>query len=274
MLALEALFESGVDPAETMLSLPEDLARLYGGSLPLAPRTLFANFVQSIDGVVKIRGEPSAASMISGDAEADRFVMALLRACADAVFIGAGTLRDAPGHRWTPEGIYPTLAPSFAALRRRIGLTGEPRLVVLTAGGAIDPGHRALRAGALILTTASAAVRLGPVLPPSCELVVLGDGPLVDVALVPPALRARGWERVLSEAGPDVTGQLLGRGLVDELFVTQSPVLSGGTRDEREGLAGRRVVSGGLDAPAGLRSLRRHGSYLFLRYRLNRLPGG
>lgn len=274
MLALEALFEAGVDPAETMLSLPENLARLYGGSLHLAPRTLFANFVQSIDGVVKIRGEPSAASMISGGAEADHFVMALLRACADAVLIGAGTLRDAPGHRWTPEGICPELASSFADLRRRLGLPPEPALAVVTAGAAIDPGHRALRAGALILTTSGGAARLGPVLPLTCEIEVLGDGQRLDVARIPPALRARGWQRILSEAGPEVTGQLLAHGLLDELFVTQSPVLSGGTGNEREGLAGGRVVPGGLDAPAGLRSLRRHGSHLFLRYRLSGLPRG
>jgi len=43
--------------------------------------------------------------------------MGLLRACADAVLLGVGTLRATPGHQWTPEHIYPDRAESFAELR-------------------------------------------------------------------------------------------------------------------------------------------------------------
>src|SRR5205814_8393664 len=63
----------------------------YGGN----PRWtgVAANFVESLDGVVALpeaRGE--SGGVVSGGSEADRFIMGLLRACADAVLIGAGTL--------------------------------------------------------------------------------------------------------------------------------------------------------------------------------------
>ena len=45
-------------------------------------------------------------------------------AFADAVLLGAGTLRSTPAHHWTPEHIYPDLASSFAELRQSLGEIG------------------------------------------------------------------------------------------------------------------------------------------------------
>ena len=44
----------------------------------------------------------ASGSRISGHELADRFVMGGLRACAEVVLMGAGTLRATPGYRWTP----------------------------------------------------------------------------------------------------------------------------------------------------------------------------
>jgi len=85
---------------------------------------IYANFVSSIDGVVTLGANPSAGSVISGKSAADRFVMGLLRACADAVVLGAGTLRATPGHLWTPAHVYPALATEFTALRSALGRSG------------------------------------------------------------------------------------------------------------------------------------------------------
>src|SRR4029077_12543557 len=113
--------------------MPFDLERIYGGIGFEAP-VLYSNFVASIDGVVAPPGV-SAGSVISGRHAGDRFLMALLRACADGVVLGAGTLRATPGHLWTPAHVYPALAESFAGLRRSLGRGLEPRLVVITRKG-------------------------------------------------------------------------------------------------------------------------------------------
>ncbi len=95
---------------------------------------------------------------------ADRFVMGLLRACADMVLIGAGTLRATPGHLWISAHVCPAAADGYAALRRSRGMSIDPLLTVVTARGDLPAGHPALRAGALFLTTAAGARRLtGPI---------------------------------------------------------------------------------------------------------------
>src|SRR6202043_4004688 len=123
--------------------LPADLRHVYG-RLGFGARAVYSNFVSSVDGVVTVGLKPSAGSIISGKYPADRFLMGLLRACADAVVIGAGTLRDTPGHLWTPAHVYPALATEFTALRSSLGRSPEPVLVVLTASGDIDFSHPAL----------------------------------------------------------------------------------------------------------------------------------
>lgn len=84
---------------------------------------------------------------------------------ADAVLIGAGTLRAAPGSLWTPVYIYPDAVAELAELRRHLGRSDEPRLVLLTARGEMDPHHPALEAGALVLTASLGATKLGNRLP-------------------------------------------------------------------------------------------------------------
>jgi riboflavin biosynthesis pyrimidine reductase len=88
-------------------------------------------------------------------------------------------------------------------------------------------------------------------------------------------LRARGHRLILSEGGPTLHGSLLASGLVDELFLTVSPLLAGrSTESERLSLVERAELL--PQAPIGGRLLgvRRAGAYLFLRYELKRSPTG
>ena len=62
--------------------------------------------------------------MIADGSEADRFVMGLLRACADAVLVGSKTMLASPKGTWRPERVYPPAAEAFAELRRRLGASG------------------------------------------------------------------------------------------------------------------------------------------------------
>ena len=100
--SIVTLYERELAPAS---SLPAVLAKHYDGGLvlpepaPGARPYVFSNFVETVDGVISFL-EPGHAGGgdISGFNEADRFVMGLLRARADAVIFGSGTLHQDTGH--------------------------------------------------------------------------------------------------------------------------------------------------------------------------------
>lgn len=266
MTLLTKLYEA---PALPAYDLPPALAELHDGPLGFGEDRLVANFVSSIDGVVALRSVRGSPSVISGRSEADRFMMGLLRACAGTVLIGASTLRAEPDHRWTPEHIYPGAADDFADLRRRLDLPLEPQLAVLTRSGDIDPRTPALR-GALLLTGATGEQRLNGRLAPDTSLVRLPDeedGPTVSSVI--DAIRSRAHPSILSEGGPNLMGQLAQGGLLDELFLTLSPLLVG-----RTSAGGRPGLTEGADllhpSPmwSEVLSVRRSDSHLFLRYLL------
>jgi riboflavin biosynthesis pyrimidine reductase len=244
---------------------------LYG-RLGFAESSLYSNFVSSIDGVVTLGSNPSAGSVISGRNRADRFLMGLLRACADAVLLGAGTLRATPGHHWTPQHIFPDMASSFAVLRARLGRKPEPRLVLLTSGGKIDTSHPAVASGATIITTEAGARSLSA-LPDSCDVIEVGRAGPVDVSRAVEELRSRGDRVILTEGGPHVMGELVKRGLVDDAFVTISPVLAGRDRENRLGMVAGVEFLPDKGRWGRLLSAHRHGDFLFLRYRLAAAPG-
>jgi len=262
---LEVLFEA---PGQPAYPLPSSLRRAYGGGLGFAGPIVYANFVTTLDGVAAIDDLPHVGQLISGGSEGDRFTMGLLRACADTVLIGAGTLRASPDSLWTADAAFPDAAADFALLRRRLGRPRHPQLAILSGSGMLKLDHPGLAPGALILTTEAGRRRLPGQLPPGVEVAVLG-GSQVDVARLRSALLGRGQGVVLSEAGPNLMGQMLGQLLVDELFLTMSPLIAGeppGSR--RPGFsAGARLLPERQEA-ARLVSVRRGDDHLFLRYRL------
>lgn len=194
--------------------------------------------------------------------------MGLLRACADAVLLGAGTLRTTPGHQWTPEHVYPDFAERFTDLRLDLGRKPRPRLVVLTATGDVPISHAAIVAGATIITTALGARVLAGRLPDSCDVIELDESGEVDLARAIDALRERGHQVILTEGGPHVMGELVRRGLLDEMFIALSPVLAGRDKEPRLGMIAGQELLPDRGAWARLLSVRRHGSFLFLRYGL------
>jgi riboflavin biosynthesis pyrimidine reductase len=259
---LELLFERA---DLRRFDLPEPLVLAYGGPLGFHGPCLYANFVASVDGVVALDVAAESGGIISRASEADRFVMGLLRACADAVLIGAGTFRKASKTQFHAEAIYPPAAPWFAQVRRRLGLRPKPRFVLVTGSGAIDPTGPALE-DALVFTTGAGERRLRGRVPSSTRIVASTELRLPDVVSL---LRSEGLSAVLTEGGPSLFAELVASGLVDELFVTASPVLFGRLANDR-----RKSLSDGLDlggTPLELLSVRRHGSYLFSRYALRTL---
>jgi riboflavin biosynthesis pyrimidine reductase len=247
--------------------IPSDLGELYG-AIGFPARVMYSNFVSSLDGVVALGAEASAGSIISGRNEGDRFLMGLLRACADAVLLGAGTLRATPGHRWTPEHIFPAMAGPFARLRSDLGKAPRPRLVLFSAAGHIPESHPAVIEGATIVTTEKGASTLAGRLSASSEVLTIEKDGRVDVERAVAELRRRGNDVLLTEGGPHLMGDLVRANLLDELFLTVSPVLAGRDSEPRQGMLGGAELLPDRQLWSRLISARRNGDFLFLRYRL------
>jgi riboflavin biosynthesis pyrimidine reductase len=267
---LECLYEQ---PGLPTFELPDELRERHGGPLGFSEPRLVANFVSSIDGVVAAPPLTQSARLISGNSNSDRFLMALLRACADAIMIGSGTLQASPRSLWKADGPFPAGADAFAELRRSRGQPPDPMLVVLTGTGLVDPAHPAFERGALVLTTDAGATRLEGRLPERSGVVSLGATPTVDLRAAVELLHERGHRLILSEAGPHIFSSLLAAGLVDELFLTVSPILAGRSEGvTRLGLIEGRDLIADAAPTERLLSIRRHGAHLFLRYQLHDRP--
>lgn len=248
--------------------MPAPLENIYDGGLTITDGSVYANFVSSIDGIVALEGGTAASGgIISGRNEMDRFVMGLLRAFADAVLVGAGTVR-AEGRKamWTSEYVFPAATEAFTTLRRSLQREKTPRLVIVTARGDLEPSQRSLQVGALVLTTMAAAPRLRKALPQATEVRAVSDGDSVGVDEIFATLQAEGYRTILTEGGPHLFGQLVARHRVNELFMTVSPKLVG-RHDRSFGLI-RGVDFGRTFKGGQLLSVRRADSYLFLRYAL------
>ncbi len=283
---------AALDPLESLydatrgdsLPLPPDLAALYGPlRFPARPGTahVVGNFVTSLDGVAALNAPGQmGGGAISGHDRHDRAVMGLLRAAADAVIVGAGTLRASPGHLWTPGYIYPPLAAPYAALRESLGKSGPPLNVLVSASGAIDLDLPVIRSGAvpaLIVTTSGGAARIGERgIPRGVEVAAIADaGPVGARAILSAVGRTGRGGVILVEGGPRLMADFLAEGALDELFLTLAPQVAG--RDasaERPGfVAGRRFAP---EHPlwGALVGVKRGGSHLFLRYSFDSRPAG
>jgi riboflavin biosynthesis pyrimidine reductase len=270
----EVLYASNRGPA---LPLPPELAQLFG-QLEFPPHAghplVIGNFVSTLDGVVALdaTNTGSGGGEISGFDQHDAALMGLLRAVADAVIVGAGTLRAAPDHRWTARFIYPPLAPVYQQLRYSLGTSEPPLNVIVTAGGNLDlslPVYQSGEVPVLIVTTRAGANRLNDqAAPPWVKVEIAGSQDSVSAAAVLQAtLRHRPCDLILTEGGPRLMGSFFAERLLDELFLTLAPQVAG-----RDGSVERpSFVSGMQFAPpqpiwGTLVDVRRSGSHLFLRY--------
>jgi len=263
-VSLELLWEQGGLPA---VELPDALRAFYAGDLGLRRECVYANFVETLDGVVAIPDVERSNALVADGSDDDKHLMGLLRAFADAVLIGSGTLRASPGSRWRPEGVYPAAKKAFADLRTRLGKGERATVAVVTTGVSLDTSHPVL-ADAVVLTTDAGAALLGDSVP---NVVVVNDGGWVDLHAAIAWLRAQGLAHVLVEAGPTTFGQLVAAELVDELFLTVSPVLAGrSAAGRRLGLVEETALLPETRVAPRLLSVRRGNEHLFLRYGFSR----
>ena len=260
-----------------LLPLPPRLTRLYGNfRMPAAgsrPR-IFSNFVSTMDGVVSlhVKGH-SGGGDISGFSSQDRMVMGLLRAIADVVIVGSGTLEADRRHVWTAAEIFPPLADDYRKLRIAMRRNDAPLNVVVTASGNIDlrsPVFTSDLVRAAIVTTAAGAKYLAAQKPPdsvAIRVVPRARARISARAVIEEVMQVQSGNRILIEGGPQLLGSFYDEGLIDEQFLTLAPQIAG--RIAGDGRLG--LVMGKTFAPRSplwgtLVEARRGDSLLFLRY--------
>jgi riboflavin-specific deaminase-like protein len=176
---------------------------------------LAVNFALTLDGRAAIGGRSGPIG-----SDTDTAMLAGLRTRFDAVMIGAGTMRAERYGR--PVGKQET-----RERRERIGLPHDPLMVIVS--GRLDlPWDAPLFAeegGRVLIFTSSEAEP--PEVGPSLR-VVRHEGRVDLVEAMRYLRRERGIRALLCEGGPHLHGGLEAAGLVDELFLTLAPKLTGG----------------------------------------------
>ena len=203
------------------------------------PYTFF-NFVSTLDGRAALDG---STRPLGGPADLE--MLLALRTVADAVLIGPGTVRAEGYGRLVSPARRPGPPPPAVLISRRFDIPWEAGLfaaadqpvIVYTSADAGDAPE---------VAAPVEVVRLAPCSPAAA---------LAD-------LRARGVRALLSEGGPTLFGGLLADGLVDELFLTLSPMITG-DEDELAIVSGPRLAD---PTRLALRWVLRAESELFLRY--------
>ncbi len=278
---IRTLFVTEADePAGAVL--PEDLRARYDGDLSFlsAPEKrpyFIANFVSTLDGVVSFNlpGE-SGGAQISGSNEEDRFIMGLLRASADAVIVGSGTLQAVgPEGSWLPESVYPAAKDLYQKYRTVVRKLQDLLVVIVAGGGQLDLTSTVFhtpRTRVLIVTTEQGKQRLlqnGVDSLPAVEVKALSSAETrISPSAILTLLRQEfGVELLLHEAGPTLFGEFLEGGFVDELFLTVAPQVAGRAADHpRPGLVANVQFLPATAPWWKLLSAKKSGDHLFLRY--------
>jgi 2,5-diamino-6-(ribosylamino)-4(3H)-pyrimidinone 5'-phosphate reductase len=222
------------------------------------------NMVSSLDGRTTVEGKA-----LSIGSETDRQVMRTLRSKADAVMIGANTLRaerlslglDEPA-RSQPIAVILTNTGNLPLERHLIRHELQKVLVLVPESGPAEEAIRELgRCGDVLVlgapTAQGGAIDLG------AALEVLKDEHGVGLLLV--------------EGGPTLNHALISGGLADELFLTLAPkLLAGSSREELTILEGQPLPQALQEEeeqkapPAKLLSVHLAVDELFLRYKVQR----
>jgi len=282
MRLVRTLIDSDQQYAES--ALPRELRELYDGDLHLhAPDAarpyVIANFVSTLDGVVSYEMKNnSGGSTISGSDPADRFIMGLLRASADAVMVGAGTLRDISAKSlWTPESTYPDAKHLYAEYRvDALHKPEYPLLAIVSGSGRLELDRAIFRTPAMrtvVITTTAGRdelTRRGAASLDSVEVHALNSssGTIAPQAILELLQSRFGVKTVLHEGGPTLFGQFLAADAVDELFLTLSPQIAGRERDVTRPAVVQGVQFTPDSAPRfQMVSVKERAAFLYLRYR-------
>jgi riboflavin biosynthesis pyrimidine reductase len=232
-----------VDPVEALRDLPEDAVRI--------------GMVRSADGSATDRSGWTTG--LSGPADLE--LIRAHRTLADAVLVGATTVRTGRLRPITP-------GTQMRARRAELGKSGPPPIVVVSQSLRLDwsgPLFGPLASPTVLLTTEQAAATTAV---PGPVRVVTAGATRLDLPRGLAQLRTElGLRQLLCEGGPALATSMIAAGLVDELSLSLAPVLVGPAH-----LAPLLADLPSL-VPVRLYAVYQRDDTLFVRYRLDRLPG-
>ncbi|HEY7273922.1 MAG TPA: pyrimidine reductase family protein [Actinoplanes sp.] len=212
--------------------------------------TLRVNFVSSLDGSVTLDGFSAGLS-----GPGDKLIFGTLRMVCDALVVAAGTIRSER---------YDALRLDVARRdwRRAHGLPEYPLMVVVSRSLDLDPKQEIFSDAPIrpiVITSTAAPADRRAALAGVAEILPVGERE-VDLAAAVGRLHARGATQLLCEGGPHLLGSMIAADVVDELCLTVSPLLTGGS-------AGR-IAAGppGPARPMSLRHILAEDDMLFFRY--------
>lgn len=228
-----------------------DRAMAHSRSGPGRPY-LAMSMVSSVDGAISLEG---VSAGLSGPE--DKEVFFYLRSLADVILVGAGTAREENYGR-------PRLSDRLLADRRTRGQQELPKLALVSKWMRMDWKARVFaESRPYVICPAATPAAVQETATEFCDLVLAGDTE-VDLAEALRRFGDAGARLVVCEGGPTLNGQLLASGLIDELCLTISPALVGGS--------GKRISGSDDLRPArGMRllSAAEANGTLMLRYALN-----
>ncbi len=237
MEVVQLLPQNGAVTVDTLLS---DLGLSEGA--PDGRPYLVLNMVASIDGRTTLGGHVGDLT-----STVDQQIVYRLRTQADALLVGAGTVRNER---------YGALFPD-----------GRQRLVVIVSGRVDFPADLPLFGEAdarLVIATPSDAELPFDIAASVDYLRLPGEGGRIDCAALCRALREDyGVRSIVCEGGPSLNEALISYAVVDELFLSLSPLLVGGGERTLVDTAPAHAPS-----TARLVSVATAEDYLFLRYEL------
>jgi riboflavin biosynthesis pyrimidine reductase len=212
---------------------------------------LALNMIASVDGRIAVGGR---SAPLGGPA--DRALFHALRARADAVVVAAGTVRT--------EHYGPLIRDlDVRDWRERQGLPAQPLAVIVSRTLELDPTLPLLAdrsSHVVILTQASGDV-------PYCRAKVDYIRSATLAAGLAELAATYGAHLLLCEGGPTLNASLAAESLIDELFLSISPLLVGDTP------GGGSILNGGAPrSPVALelRMLLEHHSQLYAHYTARR----
>lgn len=203
-----------------MRATPEliDLAARY--PWPEGP-WLRSQMVMTLDGATV--GPDGLSGSISG--KADKAVFLETRRLADAVLVGAATIR---AERYTPM----RAKAQWQQTRAEIGAAPAPRIVIVSASLDLpwdEPLFSESDFPITVATIEDADSQALAVARNHSKVVHFGIGEVDVVALVE-WMRAEGLQRVVCEGGEVLLDQLVRADLVDEMNLTIAPMVVAGKR--------------------------------------------
>lgn len=196
------------------LRTPVDLAEAYAWPEGSCTRAMM---LTTLNGA--IAGPDGRSGSISSDT--DRLIFGEVRRLADAILVGAGTIR---AERYNPM----RARPDYQEARAAAGLRTAPVVVIVSRSLDLpweEPLFRESAQQPIVLTgvhdPTSAALRIAQTHADVEQIEGLEAGSMIG------ALHARGLSRIVCEGGAQLLTDIAAADLIDEYDITIAPILTG-----------------------------------------------